>query len=448
MYLKRKIDLFLENWKSNKGRKPLVVKGARQIGKTESIRHFAARRYPNVIEVNFIDHPIYRSITADGYSPDRVVAAISRIDNSLRFVPGETLIFFDEVQAHPDVTTALKFFHQDGRFDVICSGSLLGLHYRQISSNSVGYRDEFEMRSMDFREFMEARGYGERVADEMLAHLVDSAPFSSADMAVFTRLFLDYCIIGGMPEVVRSHVESGTFEGVLPLQRLLVSAYRDDVRKYATGIDQTRILNVLDHIPPQLAKENKKFVLSKLERGARFKDYWGCVEWLRDAGIADICHCLAFPELPLKGNYDATRYKIYFADSGLLAAQLDDGAQDDLRANGNLHTYKGGFFENVVAEAIRKSGGDLYYYKREDSTLEEDFFLRSGNSLVPIEVKATNGRAKSLRTLITSDRYPDISFGVKLASGNVGFENGIHTLPHFCAFLLRDWLRQRRPAAF
>ena len=444
MYITRKIDSFLERWKARQNRKPLIIRGARQIGKTESIRHFAAKHYASVVEINFIDAPLFKTITAEGYKPENIIAAISRIDNSFRFVPGETLIFFDEVQAHPDITTSLKFFCQDGRYDVICSGSLLGLHYRQVSSNSVGYREDCEMHSLDFCEFLVAKGYPSTIADEMLAHLVDSTPFSAAEMAVFPRLFLDFCITGGMPEVVRSHVETGTFEGVIDIQRQLVSAYRDDVRKYAKGLEQTRIINVLEHIPAQLAKENKKFMLSKIERGARFKDYWGCVEWLRDAGIVNVCHCLNFPELPLKGNYDASRYKLYLADSGLLVAQLDDGAQEDLRVRRNFHTYNGGLFENIVAEAIRKSGGDLYYYRREDSKLEEDFFLRSRSGIVPIEVKATGGRSKSLRTLIDSDHYPDISFGVKVANANVGSENGVHTVPHFCAFLLKDWLAQKQ----
>ena len=440
MYITRKIDSFLEQWKARQPRKPLIIKGARQIGKTESIRHFAAKHYASVVEINFVDSPLFKTITAESYKPDAIIAAISRIDNSFRFVPGETLIFFDEVQAHPDITTSLKFFCMDGRYDVICSGSLLGLHYRQVSSNSVGYREDCEMHSLDFCEFLVAKGYPATVADEMLAHLVDSSPFSAAEMAAFPHLFLDFCITGGMPEVVRSHVESGTFEGVIDLQRQLISAYRDDVRKYAKGLEQTRIINVLEHIPMQLARENKKFMLSRIERGARFKDYWGCVEWLRDAGIVNVCHCLNFPELPLKGNYDASRYKLYLADSGLLVAQLDDGAQEDLRVRRNFHTYNGGLFENIVAEAIRKSGGELCYYRREDSKLEEDFFLRSRSSIVPIEVKATSGRSKSLRTLIDSDHYPDISFGVKVANANVGFQNGIHTVPHFCSFLLKDWL--------
>lgn len=443
MYLKRKIDDFLENWKAAPTRKPLVVRGARQIGKTESIRHFAAKRYASVVEVNFVDAPAFKTITAEGYAPDAIVAAISRLDNSFRFIPGETLIFFDEVQAHPDVTTSLKFFCQDGRYDVICSGSLLGVHYRQVSSNSVGYREDLEMRSLDFGEFLAAKGYPASLPGEMLAHLADAAPFSAAEMTAFSRLFLDFCVTGGMPEVVRSHVESGTFAGLLDLQRQLLSAYRDDARKYAQGMEQTRIVNVLEHVPAQLAKENKKFMLSKVKRGARFKDYWGCVEWLRDAGIVNVCHCLNFPELPLKGNYDASRYKLYLADTGLLVAQLDDEAQEDLRARKNLRTYNGGLIENAIAEAIKKAGGELYYYRRDDSTLEEDFFLRSRDNVVPIEVKATNGRSKSLRTLIASSHYPDIAFGVKIAEGNVGFANGVYTIPHFCAFLLKDWLARK-----
>ncbi|MBQ4440303.1 MAG: ATP-binding protein [Kiritimatiellae bacterium] len=440
MYLKRKIDSFLEQWKDKKDRKPLIIKGARQIGKTESIRHFAATHYSSVVEINFIDSPVYKTITADGYSPDKIIKAISRINNAFRFLANDTLIFFDEIQSHPDIATALKFFCQDGRFDVICSGSLLGINYKQISSNSVGYREEYEMCALDFEEFLHAKGYGDNVIDEMRLHLADVQPFGAAEMAVFDGLFLDFSILGGMPEIVRNYVERGTFEGVLNLQRQLVGAYRDDVRKYVQGLEQTRIMNVLDHIPAQLGKENKKFVISGIERGARKKDYWGCVEWLREAGIVNVCYCLGFPELPLKGNYDSSKYKLYFADSGLLVSQLDDGTQDDIRAKRNLHTYKGGLFENIIAEALKKSGAELYYYKREDSTLEEDFFLRSRSSLVPVEVKAGNNRSKSLRTLISSDHYPDIKFGLKLSSANIGFENGFYTIPQFCAFLVKDWL--------
>ncbi len=441
-YLERKIDSFLRDWYQSEDRLPLIVKGPRQVGKTESIRRFSRGTYKSVIEINFVEEPKYKHIVDDGYGADSVVKAISRLDPSLRFVPGETLIFFDELQEFPDVATSLKFFCQDGRFDVICSGSMLGVNYKKIESNSVGYKTDYEMRSMDFEEFLWARGYGHDVAGDLLTHMVDLRPFSELDMDLFKGLFLDYCILGGMPAVVADYVAKGTFEGSLARQRQLLLDYREDITKYAEGLDQGRILNVFDQIPVQLAKENKKFQISKVAKGARFKDYRGCVEWLEMAGMVNVCRCLSFPELPLKGNYVEDKYKIYLADTGLLVASLDDEASEDLRANRNLGVYKGALYENFVGEALAKCGAGLYYYKREDSTLEEDFFLRTASRLVPVEVKATRGTAKSLRTLVSSDRYPDISFGVKLHGGNVGFERGVYTFPYFCAFLLRRCLRE------
>jgi len=232
------------------------------------------------------------------------------------------------------------------------------------------------------------------------------------------------------------------FEGSSALQRELFQAYRDDVRKYAYGVDQTRILNVLDHVAQQLAKENKKFQISKVAKDARFRDYRGCVEWLQDAGVISICRAMSFPELPIGGNQCDDKFKIYFADSGLLLGQLDEESQRDFRANRNLGTYKGGLFENIAGEALAKSGAPLVYYKRDDSTLEMDFFLRDAEHLVPVEVKAGSAKAKSLRTLIASEHYPDISWGIKLADGNVGFSNGILTLPQWTAFLLKRLLSE------
>ncbi len=377
----------------------------------------------------------------DGYGVDLIIKNISRIDPSKVFLAHETLLVFDELQEYPDIATALKFFHLDRRFDVICSGSLLGLHYKTMESNSVGYKVDFTMQSMDFEEFLWARGYGEEVVLDMLRHMQSLIPFSSLELSMYHNLFLDYCILGGMPAVVRMFIESGTFTGTLDLQRQLIEDYKEDVRKYVQGLDQTRILNVFNQIPVQLAKENKKFQISKVAKGARFKDYRGCIEWLRDAGLINICYCMNFPELPLKGNYDYTDNKLFFMDTGLLVAQLDDEAQEDLRANRNMGVYRGALYENVVGEALAKSGYGLYYYKRDTGVLEEDFFLRSKYSLLPLEVKATNGTAKSLRTLIQSEYYTDIKYGLKLISGNLGFENQIYTFPYFCAFLLKRYLQ-------
>ena len=185
--------------------------------------------------------------------------------------------------------------------------------------------------------------------------------------------------------------------------------------------------------------------LEKVAHGARFKDYRGCIEWLRDSGIVQICYCLNHPELPLRGNYDDSKFKLYFFDTGLFVAMLDDEAQEDLRANKNLNVYKGALYENIVGEALVKSGYQLFYYKKEDSTLEQDFFVRTQQNLIPIEVKAKRGTAKSLKTLISSKSYPDIAYGIKLTAGNIGCSDQVLTFPYFCTFLLREYLKQGVP---
>lgn len=443
MYLKRKIDNYLLDWKKKEERKPLIVKGPRQIGKTESIRRFAEQHYQSIIEINFVISEKYKKITSDGYSTEAIIKNISLIEPSFKFIAGETLLFFDEIQEFPEIATALKFFKIDGRFDVICSGSMLGINYKRIESNSVGYKTDYNMYSLDFEEFLWAKGYADSVIEDMLSHMKELKPFSELEHSVFSSHFLDFCILGGMPAVVREFIKNKTFEGTLEIQRQLIFDYKEDIRKYAEGMDQTRITNVFNSIPAQLAKENKKFQLSKVEKGARFKDYRGCIEWLADAGMVQLCYCLNAAELPLKGNYDVNKFKLYFCDTGLFVALLDDEAQEDLRANKNLSVYKGALYESIVGEALVKAGYQLYYYKREDSTLEEDFFLRTADRLIPIEVKAKNSKAKSMTQLITSDKYSDISFGIKLCAGNIGFENNIYTFPYYCTFLLKRYIKEK-----
>jgi len=436
----RKLDTYLQKWKSNPARKPLIVKGARQVGKTETINRFGTGKYKSIIYINFVEEPKYKMITTDGYKADDIIKNISLIDPTVRFIDGDTLIIFDELQDHPEISTALKFFYLDKRFDVICSGSLLGVNYRRIESNSVGYKTDYEMKSLDFEEFLWAKGYDDSFISDILGHMTESKPFNKTLLTTGKALFLDYCILGGMPAVIREYIIKGTFEGSLDTQRQLLADYKEDIRKYAEGMDQTRILNVFNQIPPQLAKDNKKFQISKVVSGARFKDYRGCIEWLNDAGIINICYCMNFPELPLKGNYNDSKYKLYFADTGMLVAMLDEEAQEDLRVNKNLGVYKGALYENIVGEALIKSGYDLFYYKRDDSSLEEDFFIRTANDLIPVEVKAKGGRSKSLRTLIDSGKYKDIRYGIKLTSENISYINGVYTFPHFCTFLLKRYL--------
>ncbi len=442
MYFKRKTDAFLQKWRSDTERLPLIIRGARQVGKTETIRHFASSCYPHVVEINFVEEPQYCSVIEEGYNAGSVIKLISRINPEFRFVPGKTLIFFDEIQAFPDIATTLKFFKQDGRFDVICSGSLLGIHYKKVESHSVGYKMDYDMRSFDFEEFLWAMGYPEDIAEDMLHHMEQHKAFSSAEMSKYSSLFIDYILLGGMPAVLREFVKSKTYERVPTIQKQLLVDYRGDIRKYAEGIEQTRIMAVFDHIAPQLAKENRKFQLSHVAKGARSREYFGCVEWLLDAGVISICHCLNFPELPLTGNYDETKYKLYLADTGLLIAMLDEEAGEDLRKNRNLGIYKGALYENFVGEALSKSGYELYYYRREDGSLEEDFFVRTAEELLPVEVKAGNSVSRSLRNLIASEHYPAIRRGIKFAHANIGKTETIITFPYFCAFLLKRYLRR------
>ena len=443
MYLKRLVDSDLVQWKNKQNHKPLIVKGPRQVGKTESIMHFAKANYKNVVYINFVEEPAFKNICANGYSVDVIVRNVTLIDPSIQFIDKETLIIFDELQDYPGIATALKFFHIDGRYDVICSGSMLGINYQKIESNSVGYKEDYVMYSLSFKEFLWAKKYSDAQINEILEHMITLTPFALLEMNVFEELFLDYCVLGGMPAVVSEYIATNTFSNSLMIQRQLIADYKEDIRKYASGLDQTRILNVFNHIPVQLAKDNKKFQISKVAHGANFRDYRGCIEWLIDAGMVNACYCLNYPELPLKGNYDELNYKLYFADTGLLVAMLDDEAQMDLRANKNLGVYKGALFENIVSEAMVKSGYSLYFYKKSNSTLEQDFFVRTMQHLIPIEVKATNGSAKSLRTLIESDAYEKITFGIKFASTNIGYSNNIYTFPLFCAFLLKDYLTKQ-----
>ena len=441
MYFRRKIDEFLLNWKKDSAHKPLIVKGARQIGKTESILHFANSAYTNVIYINFVLDKRFRAIVSDGYDVDTVIKNISLADPNLKFIPDKTIIIFDEIQEYPDVATCLKSFNLDRRFDVICSGSMLGINYKKIHSNSVGNKTDYAMYSMDFEEFLWAKGYQQEQINDILKHMIDIKPFNETEMQVYKTLFLDYCVLGGMPEVIRGFIETGTFSGSLSIQEQIRLDYEEYVRKYAEGLDQTKIIRIYRSVPSQLAKENKKFQFNRIDKNARSREYTGCIEWLIDAGVITECKCLGYPELPLKGNVEEGKFKLYYSDTGLLISALDEEAQEDLRVNKNLGVYKGALYENFVAEAFIKQGLGLFYYKKENSSLEEDFFVRSKSELFPVEVKANSDRSKSLGSLIRNEKYSDIKNGIKLGDFNVGYANNIYTFPYFCAFLIKAFVK-------
>ena len=441
--LKRKIDAFLASWKQNPQRKPLIVKGARQIGKTRSIQAFGQANYESVIEINFVLQKKFRSIFDNGYEVDTIIKNISLLEPSWKFIPYKTLIFFDELQKCPDCATSLKSFNADPRYDVICSGSLMGIYYEEIESNAVGNKEDYEMHSMDFEEFLWARGYSETQVEDLYTHMANLTPFSELELSTYMDIFRDYMTIGGMPEVVKMYIDNGHFGGTLELLRQLLLDYEEDITKYAKESDKAKILAVYRHISTFLAKTSKKFQITKVAHGARNREYIGAVEWLEKAGVVNVCYCLSNPELPLKGNYDADTYKVYYHDTGLLIASLDEEAQEDLRANKNFGTYKGAIYENIVGEMLRKSGYEqLYYYKNDSPALEMDFFVRDSDSLVPVEVKAKDGATASLNHLIDWPSYPDVSYGIKFGYKNIGWGGKFYTFPYFLAFLLKRFLKE------
>jgi predicted AAA+ superfamily ATPase len=440
--LKRKVDKYLSDWHGNPSHKPLIIHGARQVGKTMSVRIFGKTHYESVVEINFVLEKKYQRIFDDGYEVDTILKNITMLNPSVKLIPGKTLIFFDELQKCPDCATSLKSFCEDGRYDVICSGSLMGIYYEEIESNAVGFKDDYHMHSLDFEEFLWAKGYSEDMVEDMYEHIAMLTPFSQLEMDTLMGHFKDYMSIGGMPEVVAMFIANGHFGGTLKLQRQLLKDYEEDITKYARNTDKAKVLAVYSHISTFLGKDNKKYQITKVARGARSREYIGSVEWLKEAGVVNVCYCLSNAELPLKGNYDANVYKLYYHDTGLLIAALDEEAQQDLRENRNFGTYKGAIYENIVGEMLIKSGYEqLYYFKHDNPALEMDFFVRDADSLIPIEVKANDGATPSLNHLIEWGSYPDVRYGIKLGYKNIGWNGKFYTFPYFLGFLLRRFLK-------
>ena len=441
--LKRKIDKYLIEWKNNPNRMPLIIKGARQIGKTESIRKFAKENYKNVIEINFALQNQFKTIFDDGFEVDTIIKNISLINPNLEFMPGKTLIFFDELQDCINCATSLKAFREDGRYDIICSGSLMGINYEKIESNSVGNKEDYEMYSMDFEEFLWAKGHKEEQINSLYEHMKKCEPFSDIELSVMFENFKEYMVIGGMPAIVNSFIKNKNYSGTLKMQKQILLDYEEDITKYAKGVEQGKILNVYRKIPVFLGNENKKFQISKVEDGARSREYIGTVEWLNRAGIINVCYCLEQPELPLGGNYNPDNYRIYFRDTGLLIGSLDEEAQEDLRNNKNFNTYKGAIYENIIADMLVKQGYNLYFYKNRKGTIEMDFFVRDRDSLIPVEVKANDNSTISLNNLINDKKYKDVKYGIKLGYKNIGFNGKFYTFPYFLTFLLKRYLLEK-----
>lgn len=441
--LRRKVDKILENWKKTDNRYPLIIKGARQIGKTEAIEHFAKNHYKSIIEINFVLQKQYKTIFDDGFDVDTIIRNISLINPEFQFIENETLFFFDEIQDCINCATSLKSFQIDGRYDVICSGSLMGINYQEIESNSVGYKQDYEMYSLDFEEYLWAKGYKDEQIESFYKKMLNIQPLSTLEYNILLDNFREYMVLGGMPKVVFTFVTQKNYSGTLQLQKQLLLDYEEDITKYAGGLDKGRILDIYRKIPIFLGSDNKKFKISKIKKNARNRDYVGVVDWLSNAGIANVCYCMGLPELPLKGNYNPDNYKLYFGDTGLLIGSLDEEVQEDLRYNKNFNTYKGAIYENIISEILVKQGYKLYFYKNEKSTIEMDFMIRDRNSLIPVEVKANDQATTSLNKLIKDQKYSDIHYGIKFANKNIGFNDYFYTFPYFLAFFLKRFLRDK-----
>ena len=442
--LRRKIDDYLIEWKKNENRLPLIIKGARQIGKTNAIRNFGKNNYKTFIEINFALQPQFKTIFEEGFEVDNIIKNITLKMPEIELNENETLIFFDEMQECVSTATSLKSFKEDGRYDVICSGSLMGINYNEIESNSVGNKEDYVMKSLDFEEFLWAKGYKSEQIEDLYNHMIELKPLSNMMYDVMMSNFKEYMIVGGMPAIVSRFVQNKNFSGILKMQQQILLDYEEDITKYAGGLDKTKILNCYRKIPVFLGNENKKFQISKIANGARNREYVGVIEWLANAGIVNVSYAMEQACLPLKGNYNPDNYRLYFADTGLLIGSLDEEVQEDLRNNENLNTYKGALYENIVGDMLVKSGYNLYFYKDDSKKLEMDFMIRDKNSLIPVEVKANDNATVSLNNLINGNLYKDIKYGIKLCNKNIGFNGKFYTFPYFLTFLLKRFLKEKQ----
>lgn len=438
--LKRKIEEALGKWKSTAKRKPLIIKGCRQCGKTWSVLQFARKNYKYVVYLNFFEDPAYSSIFEGSLRVDDLVMKMSALlGGDVKFEAERTCIVLDEIQECPNARTSLKFFKLDGRFDVICTGSLLGIKgYReQIVSVPIGYETELTMYPLDFEEFLWANNISVEVIDSLYSHLQTATAVPEAIHQRLRELLLQYIVVGGMPAVVDEFVRTRQLNVVLQMQRDIVNGYRDDMVKYASREDKAKIRECFDSIPKQLSKENKKFQYSIVKKGGTANRFAGSLQWLEDAGIIRLCHNLNITELPLDGNAIPDAFKVYMADIGLFISMLEDGTQSDI-LRGTLFGYKGAVFENLVADILGKMGRKLYYF-RKDTGLEVDFVLRLNGQCVLLESKATSGNVKSSKTILNNPDKYHVHQAIKLGDYNIGRTTNLLTLPQYMCFLLRDY---------
>ncbi|MCM1121936.1 MAG: ATP-binding protein [Eubacterium sp.] len=437
--LKRKITQSLVEWKHTEGHKPLILKGCRQCGKTFSVMDFAKKHYKNVVYLNFYANPDYASVFAGSLEVDNIIMLLSALlPGGAVFEPGKTVLILDEIQECPDARTALKFFHMDGRFDVIGTGSLLGVkgYGKEPKSIPVGFETVIDMYPLDFEEFLWANGITEQIIQTLKINLETQTPVPEALHNRMRQLLLQYTVVGGMPDVVQTFVNTKRMDEVLRIQRNIVRSYEDDMVKYAERKDKSRIRECFESIPKQLGKENKKFQYSVVKKGATASRYAGSLQWIEDAGMILRCYNLSIPQLPLDGNAEKDVFKVYMQDCGLFISMLEDGTQYDI-FQGNLYGYKGAIFENLIADIFGKMGRKLYYFHK-DSGLEVDFVIRYKGECTLVEVKAVSGNAKSIKTILRHPEKYHVASAIKLGDYNIGSSGQTLTMPLYMAFLLRE----------
>ena len=435
---RRKFYDRLLRWKVEKHQECLLVKGARQIGKTFIIEKFGHEQYESFLEFNFVLDPEACSIFDGSLKAEDLYRKISAYDATRRLLPGRTLIFLDEIQECPNARTALKSFALDGRYDVVASGSLLGIKHKNKKSRTksepksipVGYERQVVMHSMDFEEFLWARGVTEDAITALKEFHDAMEPVPDAVNRRYTDLVREYMIVGGMPAVVKAYVEAGDFGPVQDEQNKILASYIDDIHKYADSTDIPKIEACYRAIPRILAKDNRKFKYAEVEKGGSERKYGASVDWLCDAALASKAVNVTVAELPLNAHVLDDRFKLYLSDIGLLSAMYGAETKRLLYSGKLVGNAKGGLYENLVAGIIERVGLPLFYFKTEDGSREVEFLVERDGGVVPVEVKSSNGATVSLNELLDK---PGVPQGYKFVDGNVGVVGKKRTMPHYMA---------------
>lgn len=431
--LKRKIYDDLLKWKESKNKECLLVKGARQVGKTYIIEEFGRKEYETFIEINFYIDEYANHIFESSLNADEILKRISANTANFNFIPYKTLLFLDEIQACPKARTALKFLAQRQDIDVIASGSLLGLKYGKDNDDyshisiPVGYERQIVMYSLDFEEFLWACGYGENAINYLKEYYdkLERVPDFINDK--YEELVREYMVVGGMPEVVLDFISYKDFNRVQKLQEKIIDDYNDDITHHAKSVEKMKVRRCFDSIPKQLARENKKFKFSEVEKGSSARKYLDSIDWLKDANLIYFNYNISTPLLPLKAYKKENEFKIYLHDIGLLCAMCGFLTKKALLNNTLTGSLKAGLYENFIGCELIKKGFDICYFKPDDSC-ELEFIIEHEKGIIPIEVKAGNSSTKSLNDYI--NKYsPNIAY--KYISGNIGTLNNKITLPHY-----------------